>query len=43
MAKAPPKGVKPPDKRKKNVAKTSVSAANLANPSANLRISYRTK
>ena len=25
MAKAPPKGVKPPDKRKKNIAKTSAS------------------
>ena len=37
MAKATPKGIKPPDKRKKNVAKTSVSAVNLANPSANLR------
>ena len=32
-----PKGVKPPDKRKKNVAKTSASTANLASPSANLR------
>ena len=37
MAKTPPKGVKPPDKRKKNVAKTSASATNLANPSAYLR------
>ena len=37
MAKVHPKGVKPPDKRKKNVAKTSASAANLASPSANLR------
>ena len=31
MAKASPKGVKPPDKRKKNVAKASASAANPAN------------
>ena len=37
MVKAPPKGVKPPDKRKKNVAKTSACATNPANPSANLR------
>ena len=37
MAKTPPKDIKPPNKRKKNVAKTSTSATNLANPSANLR------
>ena len=37
MAKAPPKGNKPLDNKKKNVAKTSASAVNLANPSANLR------
>ena len=36
MAKTTPKGVKPPNKRKINVAKTSTSAANLASPSANL-------
>ena len=43
MAKAPPKGVKPPDKRKKNVAKTSAIAANLASPSANLRSKLQDK
>ena len=43
MAKAPPKGIKPPDKRKKNVAKTSASAVNLANPSANLRSKLQDK
>ena len=43
MAKASPKGVKPPDKRKKNVAKTSASAANLASPSANLRSKLQDK
>ena len=43
MAKAPPKGVKPPDKRKKNVAKTSASAANLDSPSANLRSKLQDK
>ena len=43
MAKAPPKGVKPPDKRKKNVAKTSASAANSASPSANLRSKLQDK
>ena len=43
MAKVPPKGVKPPDKRKKNVAKTSVSAANLASPSTNLRSKLQDK
>ena len=37
MAKATPKVVKPPNKRKKNVAKPSTSTANLASPSANLR------
>ena len=37
MAKATPKVAKPPDKRKKNVAKTSTSAANATSPSANLR------
>ena len=37
MAKATPKVVKPPNKRKKNVAKTSASAANPACPSANVR------
>ena len=37
LAKAPTKGVTPPDKRKKIVAKTSPSTANLASPSANLR------
>ena len=36
-AKALPKGIKPPNKRKKNVAKTSASAVNPANPSANLK------
>ena len=43
MAKATPKVVKPPDKRKKNVAKTSTSAANLASPSANLRSKLQDK
>ena len=43
MAKTPPKGIKPPDKRKKNVAKTSASATNLANPSANLRSKLQDK
>ena len=43
MVKAPPKGVKPPDKRKKNVAKTSASVANLAKPSANLRSKLQNK
>ena len=37
MAKATPKFAKPPDKRKKNVAKTSASAANPTSPSANLK------
>ena len=37
MAKATPKVAKPPNKRKKNVAKTSASAANSTTPSANLR------
>ena len=37
MAKATPKVAKPPNKRKKNVAKINTSAANLASPSANLR------
>ena len=37
MAKATPKVAKPPNKRKKNVAKTSTSAANSTSPSANLR------
>ena len=43
MMKAPPKGVKPPDKRKKNVAKTGASAINPANPSANLRSKLQDK
>ena len=43
MAKAPPKSVKPPDKRKQNVAKTTVSTANLANSSANLRSKLQDK
>ena len=43
MAKAPPKGVKPPDKRKKNVAKISASTANAASPSANLRSKLQDK
>ena len=43
IAKAPPKGIKPPNKRKKNVAKTSASAVNLANPSANLRSKLQDK
>ena len=43
MAKATPKVVKPPNKRKKNVAKTSASAANLASPSANLRSKLQDK
>ena len=43
MAKTPPKGIKPPNKRKKNVAKTSASATNLANPSANLRSKLQDK
>ena len=43
MAKAPPKGIKPPDKRKKNIAKTSASAVNLATPSANLRSKLQDK
>ena len=37
MAKATPKVAKPPNKRKKNVAKTSTSTANATSPSANLR------
>ena len=37
IVKATPKVAKPPDKRKKNVAKTSIGIANLASPSANLR------
>ena len=37
MAKTTPKVGKPPNKRKKNVAKTSASAANATSPSANLR------
>ena len=37
MAKTTPKVAKPPNKRKKNVAKTSASAANATSPSANLR------
>ena len=37
MVKATPKVAKPPDKRKKNVAKTSIGIANPASPSANLR------
>ena len=43
MAKASPKDVKPPDKRKKNVAKKSASTANLASPSANLRSKLQDK
>ena len=43
MAKATPKVVKPPDNRKKNVAKTSGSTANLASPSANLRSKLQDK
>ena len=43
VAKAPPKGVKPPDKRKKNITKISASAANLANPSTNLRSKLQDK
>ena len=37
MVKATLKVAKPPNKRKKNVAKTNASIANLASPSANLR------
>ena len=37
MARATPEVAKPPNKRKKNVAKTSASAANSASPSSNLR------
>ena len=37
MAKATPKVAKPPNKRKKNVVKTSTSTANATSPSANLR------
>ena len=37
MVKATPKVAKPPNKRKKDVAKTSTSIANPASPSANLR------
>ena len=37
MAKATPKVAKPPDKRKKNVAKISTSTANPTSPSASLR------
>ena len=43
MAQTPPKGIKPPNKRKENVAKTSASAANLASPSANLRSKLQDK
>ena len=52
MAKAPPKvkniinkgkGVKPPKKGKKNVAKTSASATISASPSANLRSKLQDK
>ena len=54
MAKAPPKGqvkknidkgkgVKSPDKGKKNIAKTSASTATLASPSANLRSKLQDK
>ena len=54
VAKAPPKGqvkkiidkgkgVKPPKKGKKNVAKTSASATTLASPSANLRSKLQDK
>ena len=43
MANATSKGVKSPDKRKKNVAKTSASAATLASPSANLRSKLQDK
>ena len=37
MAKATPKVAKPPNKRKKNVTKTSASTFNPTSPSANLR------
>ena len=43
VAKAPPKGIKPPDKRKKIVTKTGASAVNLVNPSANLRSKLQDK
>ena len=43
MVNTPPKGIKPPNKRKKNVDKTSASAVNLANPSANLRSKLQDK
>ena len=43
LAKATSKGVKPPNKRKKNVAKTSASAANPASPSAYLRSKLQDK
>ena len=54
MAKIPPKGqiqriidkgkgVKPPKKGKKNVAKTSASATTLVSPSANLRSKLQDK
>ena len=43
VAKSPPKGIKPPNKRKKNVAKTSASTVNPANPSANLRSKLQDK
>ena len=43
MAKALPKGIKPSNKRKKNVAKTSASSVNPANPSANLRSKLQDK
>ena len=43
IAKATSKVVKPPNKRKKNVAKRSASTANLASPSANLRIKLQDK
>ena len=37
MVKVTPKVAKPPNKRKKNVTKTSASVANPASPPANLR------
>ena len=43
MAKTPPKDIKPPNQRKKNVTKASVSATNPANPSANLRSKLQDK
>ena len=43
MEKAPQKGVRPHDKRKKNVPKTSASAVNPTSPSANLRSKLQDK